>query len=205
MDGNFERLSYYAGDWAAGTYTAYEVVQHEGGTWMALATTTAEPGSNIAEWLPIGIVPGRGGMVKTPDTAGTDIGAGWQTLTYNALTIGTYGVTLTPASGTFNTTWPGLWELRVLFSMSHDEQNTGRSTNIRLWNVTDGAQVGASVYVPIGRNQPGTLVPGFLNLDVAAADLGDDIRVEIGGGDTIAGITWHTSRLELTQLSPPVT
>jgi hypothetical protein len=56
-DANFDRVMYWAGQWVAGTYTQYEVVETKGSLFScAVATTTTEPGTfaGIADWDRLG-------------------------------------------------------------------------------------------------------------------------------------------------------
>jgi hypothetical protein len=53
LDANFQRLMYWSGVWAAGTYEANEVVRHRGEPWVVIAaSTTTEPGTvaGAADW-----------------------------------------------------------------------------------------------------------------------------------------------------------
>ena len=202
VDNNFERLAYYSGNWVAGTYTANEVVKYLGGVYICTApSTTQDPYTGLAtDWDLIGTTPGRGGMSKTGPVAGADITAAYQTLTFDTDYPFEFGVITEPAAGTMQLTHPGLWQFGLLMSFGHDEQNASRQTRVRLWNVTDGTG-GTGITIPVSRNQPSSFVAFTVLTQVAAADLNDVFRWEIGGGDTLSSVIWENCDTQLIQIS----
>ena len=62
-DANWQRLNYFNGAWAAGTYEIYEIVYHRQNTWICLVpTTTQEPDlanvlTSTSDWWPMSINP----------------------------------------------------------------------------------------------------------------------------------------------------
>jgi hypothetical protein len=52
-DANFDRLMYWAGDWAAGSYQRFEVVEHRGNVWNCELDTTEEPTLTGTDWKPL--------------------------------------------------------------------------------------------------------------------------------------------------------
>lgn len=207
-DANFKRLMYWSGLWAAGTYEANECVQHRTGTWVVkptVATTTQEPLiSNIlsqsSDWDVIALSPwGFGEMTLTSPNAGfPDLGAGWTPVTYSTSGFD-QNTTLNPAQGTVSFDREGTWELQFSFSIDHVQENSGRITNMRAFNVTESIG-GSSTPIGIGRNVEVTNGTATVWLVVATDDVGDLFRVELGGGDTVVVNEMTTARLAVKML-----
>jgi hypothetical protein len=203
-DANNNLLAYYSGVWdQAATYTPNEIVQHLGGVWICTRENVAVPPYTgvLDDWDLIGTTPGRAGMRLDVAAAGTDIGAGFVTPPYDTSAAFEVGAATDTVAGTFTLNYPGLWTMSITMSLIHNEAQAGRQTIVRLFNVTKGTDSGGIV-VPIARNQPGTLISASFPLQIASGNLGDLVRVEIGGGDAITGITYQSNSVTLVQASP---
>lgn len=199
VDANFRRLGYWSGDWAAGSYQANEMVWFEGGIYRCLIDTTATP-LNSGDWEPITPRPGIGAMVAAVPIAGPDLGAGFQVINqFDTISIPTFGCTLNTITGEFRTLARGVWDIELNFSIEHDELNQSRDTRVRLWNVTTGAAVGHPFVIGIGRNTNATDV--YIKERIIAGSTVHDFRVEIGGGDAVALVTWQSNGLYLLQIA----
>ncbi|MCP4211792.1 MAG: hypothetical protein GY764_09980 [Halieaceae bacterium] len=208
VDDNFDALMHYSGVWAAGTYTRNEVVKYQGGVYVCTAASTIETPYEglLTDWDLIGTTPGRGAMNLETPYAGSDITATYQPIIFDTDYGFEVGLETTPATGEFKILHPGLWTISLLISIDHNESNSGRSVRVRLRNVTKGIS-GSGASVPIGRNQPGTLLsfslPAQVTLDGvnAAGGLGDSFRWELGGGDTVTDVFWDSAETSLVQSS----
>ncbi len=141
----------------------------------------------------------HGAVLRTTDDPDTDIGAGWQPLdNFDLISITPRGCTLS-LNGEFVFDRIGAWELVIGFNMSHNESNSGRETNLRLYNVTE-ATPGQAIPIAIGRNQPGTNYYTSLPFTLLAGEEGDTYRVEIGGGDTLSSVVWNSKQITLRYL-----
>ena len=115
-----------------------------------------------------------------------NLGAGWQTLdvfdqemsnprhitqnlTNNSLMVDTAGVFLLVLNGSFE----------------HDSSASGRTTNVRLFNLTDGTPSANTFGIGIGRNSEVTNIPLIVPFELGAADINDEIQVQLGGGDVV--------------------
>ena len=141
---------------------------------------------------------GHGSMSMTDGPqAGADLGVGWLTLDQmNQIIVSERGVNLFVDTGEASFNAVGNWELVFQVNFSHDSSpSTGRTTNIRLFNVPDSTP-GQSVPIGIGRNVMDSQVTAILGFEVASADLEENFRFEIGGGDTITDVVYNTVSLQ---------
>jgi len=205
LDANFNRLLYYSGAWSAGTYEENEVVNHSGGLWVCVATTTtAEPGTDILSWQPLAPVSGRGAMNLLTPFAGT-VGSGWTVVPFDNITVNPYGLSFDLANNQFTIQFLGVWQFLFVINLSFSESQQGRNTSLRLWNVTDGVQVGPTLILPIGRNQDGVLTSIPYISDLLAGSIGKTLQFEIGGIDDLGATTFEASTLGMNQIGVPVT
>ena len=201
-DTNFKRLMYWSGSWAAGSYQPNEVVWHHGGLWVCLVETVTDPSTANTDWLCIAPQPGRGGM-QTNSGAISDIPATtYRPLLFSTVTKPGYGMTLTPATGQFSFLWDGWWEFRLQINLEFTEAQASRFTNIRLWNQTDGVQLGGVVRVAVGRNQDGLSANIALRFAITDANKSDVLILEIGGGDALSGVTLYANTIDYLQITP---
>lgn len=197
MDTNFARLMYFNRLWTAGTYQANEAVLHNQNAWVVrpdVVSTTQEPSlanvlTSTSDWDPLSVNPWGFGELRLTiqDAAFPDLGLtyipidGYDQANYEQNTV------LNAAAGTIAMSVEGVWEVQVMINIEHDEAQQGRTTNVRLSNVTAG-QDGPPYPVGIGRNQTvtQTSLTFWTTIEaVGGASLDDAYRVEIGGGSTV--------------------
>ena len=206
MDANFQRLMYFSGTWAAGTYEANEVVIHDQSQWICTAaTTTQEPSlgaflGGTSDWFPIAISPwGIGEMtLDAPDTGFPNLGGGWVTVTYDSSDYDQNTV-LTPATGEFQVASEGVWELQFTFAMLHNSTQSGRVTTVRIYDITNGIG-GGGLNVGIGRNQEATQSTASIWFTADGTNIGNTYRIELGGGDSVTVDEMTAARLALKKL-----
>lgn len=140
---------------------------------------------------------GHGSMSMTDGPqGGADLGAGWQTLDQmDQIVVSERGVNLFVDTGEASFKWVGNWEMVFQVDLSHNSSNGGRTTNIRLFNVPDTTP-GQSVPLGIGRNVTDSHFTAILGFEVVSADLEENFRFEIGGGDTITDVVYNTVSLQ---------
>ena len=93
---------------------------------------------------------GYGNMNLSGSVAGPNIGGAWDPITqYDQQEVLATNCSLDETAGTVAFNREGVWDLRIQFNMNHNDTSGGRSTNIRLFNVTS-ATAGGSVPVYIG-------------------------------------------------------
>lgn len=140
----------------------------------------------------------RGSMELVTPIAGADIGAGWVDVPFDAIeTPGVGGVEFDLAQNAFRVTDPGDYQINLYANLSHNETNNSRETNVRLWDLTGGVEIG-SVPIPIARNQPGSAINVNLLKPIAVA--GDWIRWEIGGGDALTSVFWNSNNTSIVRV-----
>ena len=199
-DANFLNLQRWAGAWAARTHLKNEIVWHRGGAWIALSDTTDEPGST-AGWQALVGPMGRGEMGITAANPRADLGVAWQDIdVYDSSSLSAVGCTLTLATGHVSFSYPGLWQLSFALSLSHNSLNTGRTTSVRMFNVTTQQQIGNPFLIGIGRNVEQSSITMPLLLPISIASIGDDISFQIGNGSTITSVEFTSQSLSLAQI-----
>jgi len=147
-----------------------------------------------------------GGMeIDSPPVVAVDIPAvTYLPITfYQSLHLPSRGCTFDPVGGTvsIDSEVPGVWQFILNFTIEHNESNSGRTVNVRLFNVTDGLPVGSSWPIGIGRNQPTTNFAHTFMAEVFPALTGKLFRFEIGGGpvgDTLTGVIWNGLSFDAT-------
>ena len=156
--------------------------------------------TNLTGYLEDFTVSGYGGIVLGAPAAFPDIGLGWQTLpaTEGSVTTPRY-VTQDFATNSLSLASPSVWEVSIALAFSQVEAQAGRETYIRLLNQTAGTP-GRSILIGIARNQPATNFSVTALFDVANA--GDQIVVQIGGGDAITGVTIENYSFTAKNLAP---
>jgi len=113
------------------------------------------------------------------------LGAGWTAVAnYTTQLAAPKGVTQSLTPGTLTLDNKGVYQLMADITLTFDEAVAGRSTNIRLYDVTAGAAVGADNSIFVGRNAAGVSFSFVCLVDVV--NLGHAFRLELGGGDTFA-------------------
>jgi len=161
--------------------------------------TTLEARVSQLESLIVQLVPAGYGGITGAGVAGNNLGAGWDTLSYIwSGNLPEVGVTSDFANGTLSLSVDKVWRISLILALTHNESNGGRAISVRLFNQTQSIP-GSELIVPIARNQPGTIISLSLLFDVLNAN--DVFVLEIGGGDTVNGITYDNVRFEATHVS----
>ena len=168
----------------------------------ANAAAIALNASNI-EWmynllLDVLVVAVKGAVGMASPTAFPALGGGWQAINlFDEERLTSAGVTFNLAADTFSFEQECEVLLSVGASFTHNETNGGRTTYVRLWNVTDGVEAGRLV-VGIGRNVAATNFSSVLAAKVQAANVNDSYRLEIGGGDAVSAVTFQSFAMQIT-------
>lgn len=138
-----------------------------------------------------------GNMFLDGTAVGADIGVGWTALDgFDTFGVTPRGVSLN-LNGTFSFNQAGVYRLSLGLVFEHDDINQGRRTNLRIWDVTNGAMVGTETSIGTGRNVQVTQYSGNSLLEVSQAGVGDVFRFEIGGGDAYSSVVWLTQNLSI--------
>lgn len=201
---NWLALMRDGGAWTDRFYSKNENVWFEGAWYLATADITAGSGDpyDNASWR-LQHQPGIGGMnLATPSAALVSIGAGWTPWTaFDTIDITPVGCTLdvTTNPGQFSFQYRGTWNSAIIINFTQTESNAGRTTFVRLFNLTANAEL-ARVPIPIARNQPGTYFFAAYPVLINTGNSGDVLRYEIGGGDSVDILTVESSAIDLQQL-----
>jgi hypothetical protein len=202
VDANFRNVVRFRGAWAAGTHNRNEYVYHHGIMWLSTADANVdEPSTTSANWVPLTLLNGRGGMqLSTSNTAGPDIGLAYQHLNFfDDDSIADIGCTFDIATDTFSFQYRGTWQFNFYLAFEHNSLNAGRTTRLRLYNVTDAASV-AEIILVTGRNTEATFASGSTVFDISDAMLDDSMRLEIGGGDDYSLVEWDALAISANQI-----
>lgn len=92
-------------------------------------------------------------------------------------------------AGTLKLERPGTYVLSVSLALNFTESNAGRTTYLRLFDITDNVALSTELPLFVGRNQGGVTASISVLLYVAPGSVGDAMRMEIGNGDTFAGLS----------------
>ena len=197
-DDNFDGLMYYSGDWAAGAYSAQEVVKYLGVAWIAKIDTSETPGPSAVDWEPLGAQSafGWGALrINSGKPYGT-ITATWRALNlWDELYVPNVNCVMN-ADGTFTFAEAGWWSLYFSMTVSHDESNGARTLGFRVFNVPD-AVGGAVTQFGVARNQSvsnWTINPW---VQVPSANLGKTYRMEIQRFNGQDFNSWTPSHMEI--------
>ena len=186
LDANLDRLMYWSGAWAAGTYTANEVVSHSGVLWIAVQTTTEEPSGATSHWEYLAGVGEYGrGEVSTSSTKNyPDITATWQPINlWDSVTVPAFNCTIDTA-GTFTFGLAKWWEANLSITVSHNELNAVRTLLVRAFNITKGV-AGQTFSFGTGKDTTITNVNISDWANVTPGEIGDSFRVEWSHGGAI--------------------
>lgn len=157
----------------------------------------------LLEALIVTLVPaGYGGIEATGTTVGNSLGAGFDTLDYiydQNKFADPRGVTQDFANGNLLFNTKGVWSLNVTLEFDHNESNSGRSIEARFFN-EDTALGTTGINIPIARNQPGTLIPLSILIDITDDIVGDRFVLQIGNGSTVTSIVYNTAVFEASHV-----
>ena len=90
----------------------------------------------------------------------------------------------------------GVFTLFLGFTFEHNSSNSGRLTNVRLFNVTDGTQIN-SIILATGRNAEASSFQQQVLLEIGPASVSDQLRFEIGDGDTYSSVVWDQTNMSV--------
>lgn len=140
------------------------------------------------KWRPV-VAPGYGGIRLSTPTAFPDLGADWQTLIADAGTLSApYGVTQDFANNAIIFERPGVWNVSITASITHDEVNNSRQTSARIYNTITGGATGALI-LGVGRNTSATNIAATVLAEIPEAAVGQPFVTQLGGGDVFSAVT----------------
>jgi hypothetical protein len=138
-------------------------------------------------------------LISVTQQAIADLGADWEPIVGYGDAGEARGIVIDPVAGTFNFERSGVYTLMFNGTLSHDEVNAGRTTNVRFKNITADID-GPGVQIYTGRNTGGTMISIAYQLPISLP--GDSYRMEIGGGDAYATCAWERRDLSIMRVSP---
>ena len=159
-------------------------------------------GTNVTE-IAFGVpepVRGYGGITEPAISSTFTIGA--TPLTLNA-SEGVYTTPVNVIQDTANdgiiVTLAGVW--RYSFEVSFDFTSTasGRTLELRLWNVTDGTPSGSKA-IFVGRDQEGVNISGDIPVEITAAGVNDVLAIQVfSSTDTFTNVRRLSYRFDVTR------
>ena len=141
----------------------------------------------LLEQIVVELTPSASGEMNVDtDAAFPDItSATWVPVTQydNIVPSAPRGVSLDIDNGLLRVEKPGVWLWYFLMTMAHDESNQGRNILVRWYNVEDA--VGAPpITFAVGRNQPGSNIVVFGQVEIASDDVNNAFRAELQAEST---------------------
>jgi hypothetical protein len=151
--------------------------------------------------LDVFVQKGYGGIRQTGTPSLSDMGASFQIVPANAELIATpLNVTQDHANDGIKFNKAGVWSTNVIISLSHNEDNAGRTFEIQLYNATDSVEIGA-ISVPVARNQPGTFISTTFMSEISASAKDDLLQIRIGNGDTFTSVVLKAYQFSANHIS----
>lgn len=144
-----------------------------------------------------------------------DLGAGWQNIDiFNSLPVATpRHVTVNLGGSTVAVDTPGVFAITITISINHNSSNSGRTTRVRLFDVTDGQPLGDGYVIGTGRNAEATTASATILAELGVDDVNHDLIVQIGGGAIYTSVEFNAAtfsiysvgeyRGELERVLPP--
>jgi hypothetical protein len=147
-----------------------------------------------------GISWGAGPVDFPAASPGNVIDANWYTLFTDTLSVATpVNITQNIANDSLALAKDGVWTLSISMTFGHNSDASGaRNVGLRLYNVTD-ATVIATIPLTVGRNAEVTPYSISRLFELPAESVGDEVVVQIGGGDTLTGVQLYTFSYSLTR------
>ena len=129
-----------------------------------------------------------GAMYTSTTSSIYTLGAGWTQYTdFDTLNVTPKGTTFNTTTDSFQVNANGIYMFYFGFSFQHDESNSGRTFDVRLFNNTDSVTVGQPITVGVGRNTPATNFSYQFMFETTDANEDDDLIIELGNGSSIIG------------------
>jgi len=146
-------------------------------------------------------VAGYGGMIQDADIL-YDITAAYATLPFDTQSpVAQRGVVINLANDSISFNRAGVWRLSYGFSLAgHDSVNAGRVVNFRFYDVTVGAPRPFILSLGIGRNVEDTTISGSRLIEITEDIVGNELRIELGGGDSVIGGTLIAADYQVNHL-----
>ncbi len=144
-----------------------------------------------------------GSMGMSVPTAGADIPVGSfiPVTQFDAFPTSSRGMTLDFNTDTFSFDFEGLFRVSTMLSIEHNDLNSGRQFEIRLFNVTDAAP-GLATIIGVSRNTSITNFTSTFLVEISAENVDDTYRIEVGNADTIlTSVVWETLNLSIDMVS----
>jgi len=137
----------------------------------------------------------------TTPSAFPDIGLTYQTINaFDAEAVTSKGAVASIPNASIAPGYQGVWQMTLILSLSHNESNSGRFTYVRSYNLTDAIPDSNPVYVPIARNQPGTLMAISILLEILPADVNKEFVIQVGGGSALTSVIIENANYSLQHL-----
>jgi hypothetical protein len=162
---------------------------------------TSEGGLNNPTWMKwfnsLGAAPiGYGGIYhRQNNVALSDLGAGWVTLqSDNGAVTNPVNVAQGATQNFIGLNVEGVWQLNIVGSLQFDEDQAGRSYQVRIFNQTQSTS-SDPLTLGVGRNNGYSLF-SVTTLIEGPSNLTDEFRVDVGNGDAFTNVIQLGYRFE---------
>ena len=124
---------------------------------------------------------GYGGLSGTDSATPSPIpdGPDWATVPFDSIATQQYKL-VTPdlATDSIAVQQAGIWQMALSVTFTHPEDINGRTFLLRVYNLTDGSQIGSGIPIGIGRNQPATSFSSVFQIQVGETGVGKQIIIQ---------------------------
>lgn len=160
-------------------------------------------GETVRSEIPTPFEPGGSGGLSQIGTITIGDGildTGWDTYPWTSGAVANpVNVVQDAINNRFQINREGQWLLTLVVNISFVSSNSGRETNMRFYDETQGA---STEIFPLyaGRDETGTIGTMNLLFDMGSGNVGHWFRIELGGGDTFTGVEGNAAELALVRV-----
>jgi len=144
---------------------------------------------NLVAWVTEHASVALYGSMYTSATSGLyTLGAGWTKYTdFDSQAVTPKGTTFNTTTDSFQINANGIYMFYVGFTFDHDESNSGRTFDMRIFNNSDSTVVFQPITIGVGRNTPYTNFSYQFMFDIQNVNEDDDLIIELGNGSSVTG------------------
>ena len=142
------------------------------------------------------VVAARGYMVRNTNLVLGALGATYQSVTgYTSNSVSNIGVVTNLAAGTIRVLRPGTYQVIVTLGFTCLSQNSGRNTNLRLYDTVANAAVTGTFPIYVARDTDGGSTSVVLLAVVNSTSA--EVVAQLGGSDSFTNFTITTAGLAI--------
>lgn len=137
--------------------------------------------------------------LTSPPVSFNDIDSSWQTVDVfdTDSVITPKGINTDLSSNSLSVENDSTYELVFICSINHNSSNSGRTINIRLFDLDTNEPLANQFPVGVGRNVEDTTVTAIFPFEVTEENRNQRLSVQIGGGDTLTSVEFSSASYQI--------